>query len=90
MRPHQLYQVGGQSRVDCGLGNGERAVTLLKRDIMELRFLNISQIASMFNLSRATVRARLRKAAIHPAKQSAVAPLYDMAQVGPALFFSPQ
>lgn len=55
---------------------------------MELRFLNISQMAVMFDLSRDTIRTRLRKGGIKPAKQSAKAPLYDMAKAGPALFVS--
>lgn len=53
---------------------------------MELRFLNISQMATMFDLSRDTVRLRLRKAGVKPVKQSVRAPLYDMAKAGPALF----
>ncbi len=56
---------------------------------MELRFLNISQMATMFALSRDTVRARLRKAGVVPAKTTSKAPLYDMAQAGPALFPPP-
>ena len=55
---------------------------------MELRFLNISQMAMMFDLSRDTVRTRLRKAGVVPVKKVANAPLYDMATAGPALFAS--
>jgi DNA-directed RNA polymerase specialized sigma24 family protein len=53
---------------------------------MDLRYLNISQMAAMFALSRDTVRARLRRAGVTPARTTAKAPLYDMVQAGPALF----
>jgi len=51
-----------------------------------MRHFNISQIARMFDLSRDTVRKRLRAAGIAPSGKEANAPIYDMAKVGPALF----
>lgn len=52
-----------------------------------MRYLNISQIATMFALSRDTVRKRLRSAGVAPAKRGdRRIDLYDMAAVGPALF----
>lgn len=52
-----------------------------------MRYLNISQMAAMFDLSRTTVRARLRAAALDPVKtDDRQVPLYDMALAGPALF----
>lgn len=52
-----------------------------------MRYLNISQIAEMFDLSRNTVRKRLRKAGLEPVKKDARRHgLYDMALAGPALF----
>lgn len=53
---------------------------------MTFRYLNISQIAKMFDLSRPTVRARINKAQIKPVDKEGNAPVYDMARVGPALF----
>ncbi|ENM3928883.1 hypothetical protein DDM60_002664 [Vibrio cholerae] len=54
---------------------------------MPMRYMNITQIATTFDLSRDTVRKRLRSAGVEPAmlgkkKES----LYDMAIAGPALF----
>ena len=49
-------------------------------------YLNISQMADMLDLSRDTVRKRLRSAGIQPVRQERNAPLYDMAKAGPALF----
>lgn len=51
-----------------------------------MRYLNISQMAEMFNLSRDTIRKRLRLANVQAVKQERNAPLYDMAVAGPALF----
>lgn len=51
-----------------------------------MRYLNISQMAIMFDLSRDTIRKRLRLAGVPPARQDRNAPLYDMAVAGPALF----
>lgn len=53
---------------------------------MSIRFLNISQIAVMFDLSRPTVRARLKQAGVVPIDAREHPPLYDMARAGPALF----
>lgn len=53
-----------------------------------IRFLNISQIALMFQMSRPTVRGKLRKANVSPINEQEHPPLYDMAKVGPALFSS--
>jgi len=53
---------------------------------MSIRYLNISQIADMFALSRPTVRKRLRRAGVAPHSTVGSVPLYDMARVGPALF----
>ena len=53
---------------------------------MTIRYLNISQIAAMFELSRPTVRKRLRRAGVVPHSTSGNASLYEMAKVGPALF----
>ncbi|WP_372830536.1 hypothetical protein [Pontibacterium sp.] len=52
----------------------------------ELRYLNISEIARMFQLSRDTVRARLVRAKLKPVRHERNAGLYDMSRVGPALF----
>lgn len=52
----------------------------------ELRYLNISEIARMFQLSRDTVRARLVRAKLKPVQYERNAGLYDMRAVGPALF----
>lgn len=52
-----------------------------------MRYQNISQIAAMFDLSRDTVRKRLRAAGVSPTKRDERRiGLYDMALVGPALF----
>ena len=53
---------------------------------MTIRYLNISQIADMFALSRPTVRKRLRQARVQEYSTVGNTPLYDMAKVGPALF----
>ena len=52
---------------------------------MTIRYLNISQMAIMFDLSRPTVRSRL-KAANVPKHKDGPVPIYDMAKAGPALF----
>jgi len=52
-----------------------------------MRYMNITQIAVTFDLSRDTVRKRLRAANVRSAmKGRKREDLYDMAQVGPALF----
>lgn len=51
-----------------------------------MRYLNISQMARMFDLSRDTVRKRLREANVKPYSKVANAATYDMAIAGPALF----
>ncbi len=43
-------------------------------------------MATMFDLSRVTVRKRLRSAGITPVRYDQKIPLYDMAKAGPALF----
>jgi len=55
-----------------------------------IRFLNISQIALMFEMSRPTVRGKLKKANVLPINEQEHPPLYDMAKVGPALFSTSQ
>ncbi len=52
-----------------------------------MRYMNITQIAITFDLSRDTVRKRLRAANVVSAmKGKKREDLYDMAHVGPALF----
>lgn len=52
-----------------------------------MRYMNITQIAVTFDLSRDTVRKRLRAANVSSAmKGKRREDLYDMAQAGPALF----
>lgn len=52
-----------------------------------MRYMNITQIAVTFDLSRDTVRKRLRAANVKASmKGRKREDLYDMAQVGPALF----
>lgn len=54
-----------------------------------VKYLNISEIAFVFELSRPTVRKRLKKAKVNPEKRVKGAKrenLYDLAKVGPALF----
>lgn len=53
---------------------------------MTNRFLNVSQMAIMFDLSRPTVRTRLRTANVQPVKKVKGVPVYNMAVAGPALF----
>lgn len=48
--------------------------------------LNISQIAQVFELSRPTVRRRLKVAGVMPVGRVKNIPVYKMSQVGPALF----
>lgn len=50
------------------------------------RYQNISQMAAMFVLSRATVRKRLKANQVKPSGQDRNAFVYDMAIAGPALF----
>ncbi len=49
---------------------------------------NITRIAEAFRLSRDTVRKRLREAGVQPATTQRNSPLYELAEVGPALFAS--
>lgn len=52
-----------------------------------MRYMNISQMAITFDLSRDTVRKRLRAASVGRAMKGGKGEdLYDMAQAGPALF----
>lgn len=52
-----------------------------------MRYMNITQIAVTFDLTRNTVRKRLRSANVTAAmKGRKREDLYDMALVGPALF----
>lgn len=52
-----------------------------------MRYMNITQIAVTFDLSRDTVRKRLRAANVSAKmKGRRREDLYDMALVGPALF----
>lgn len=52
-----------------------------------MRYQNISDMAGMFQLSRDTIRKRLRAAGVMPVKKDARRiGLYDMAIAGPALF----
>lgn len=56
---------------------------------MTIRYLNISQMAVMFNLSRATIRKRLKDQGVNPVTKKDNVNLYDMAKAGPAIFFKP-
>lgn len=47
---------------------------------------NLTQIATAFQMHRDTVRKRLVKAGVDAAGLKGNSPLYDLAQVGPALF----
>lgn len=52
-----------------------------------MRYQNISDMARMFDMSRETIRTRLKKAGVQPAKRDhRRVPLYDLAQAGPAIF----
>lgn len=53
-----------------------------------MRYLNISQMAAMFQLSRTTVRKRLQAGGVQPLPERPAPryPRYDMAVAGPALF----
>ena len=53
---------------------------------MSFRYMNISQMAAMFDLSRPTVRKRLKAANLPPVKSNDKPPVYDMKKAGPALF----
>lgn len=53
---------------------------------MAFRYLNISQMAEMFGLSRDTIRARLRAGKISPTGKERNAPLYDMTKAAPVIF----
>ncbi len=57
---------------------------------MTIRYLNISQMAVMFNLSRATIRKRLKDRRVNPVKKKDNVNLYDMAKAGPAIFYKPE
>jgi predicted DNA-binding transcriptional regulator AlpA len=50
------------------------------------RYLNISQMSVMFNISRPTIRKRLKDGKINPSKKSGALNVYDMAKAGPAIF----
>ncbi|MFA0247346.1 hypothetical protein AB4562_01805 [Vibrio sp. 10N.222.54.A1] len=47
---------------------------------------NISEISRIFNLSRDTVRSRLKLANVQSCGQRGNAPIYPAPKVGPALF----
>ncbi|MCF1458011.1 MAG: DUF1441 family protein [Shewanella sp.] len=47
---------------------------------------NITRIAEAFNLSRDTVRKRLREAGVRPSGKRGGTPIYALVDVGPALF----
>ncbi len=46
-------------------------------------------MAQMFNLSRATIRKRLKERGISPEKTLDSINVYDMEKAGPAIFFKP-
>ena len=56
---------------------------------MVYRYLNISQMAVMFNMSRSTIRKRLNEKLVKPVKKVDSVNLYDMAKAGPAIFYKP-
>lgn len=51
-----------------------------------MRYMNISQMAAAFLLSRDTIRQRLRRAGLKPARFEGRIGKYDMSKAGPALF----
>lgn len=53
---------------------------------MSDRYLNISQMARLFDLSRDTIRSRLRSAGVTAAKVESKVPFYDVAKAAPVIF----